>query len=485
MKSIHNTLFFAVMIIIFSSCENEWLDLLPSDKIESNIAIKTIADARSATNGIYYQLQRSTYYGGRMSWQADICGDDMRTWGNSSTRSGVTYSYDYNPQNAPSDLWDQPYSVIRLANNILSIIDGIEVTTAQRAERDYIKGEALMSRALAHFDICRVYGYPYMKDKGASLGASIVNTPLTSDARPARNTVFECYEQVIIPDLLAAIPLLSDNKTNSKARFNKWAAKLLLSRVYLYKGDNVNALREAEECISGGEAAGYALYTNSNYLAQWQTKYSTESLFEIANITGQNTGSNGVPNWCAANTSNAYHEMGLTKSFYDLLNADSNDARLKVLRKGVNYPNAFPAFILKYTNGGSLPLESNVILYRLSEAYLNAAEAATKLGNQNAKAMNYLDKIVRRANPIKSITGTVTLGMVLEERRKELFGEGHRSFDLLRNGMTIYRSDDVESRMFLSDHAKVIDWNNFRCIFPIPIGEIEVNPNIVQNPWGN
>lgn len=484
MKTIYSLLFSAVMLLL-SSCGKDWLDLVPSNKIESSTAIKTVTDARSAINGVYYQMQRSGYYGGRMSWYADICGDDMRTWGNSSTRSGATYRYDYNPQNAPSDLWNQPYAVIRLANNLLSLIDNIEVKPAQEAERSYIKGEALMARALAHFDICRVYGYPYLKDNGASLGACIVTTPLKADAKPVRSTVAACYEQVIIADLVTAIPLLSAEKTASRARFNRWAAKLLLSRVYLYKGDNANALREAEECITGAQAAGYTLYTNANYLAQWQTKYSTESLFEIANIAGQNTGSDGIPNWFAANTSNAYHDIGLTKSFYDLLNGDLEDVRLKVLRKGVNYPNAFPAFVLKYTNGGSAPTESNVTLYRLSEAYLNAAEAAAKMGNQNDKALSYLNAIVKRANPGKNVKGTVTLEMVLGERRKELFGEGHRAFDLLRNGMTIFRSDDEESKMFLPDYAKVIQWNNFRCILPVPISEIEANSNIVPNPWGN
>ena len=485
MKSlIHKTLFFAAMTMMLSSCGNDWLDLLPSTSIETGEAVKNIGDARSSVNGIYLQFRSVASYGGKMSWHADVAGDDMRTWGNSSTRSGKTYRYDYHPQDAPSDLWSQPYTIIRYANNLLSLIDHIEILPAQEAERDYIKGEALMARALAHFDICRIYGYPYLKDGGASLGAFIIKSPVAADVKPTRNTVAECYNDLIIPDLLAAIPMLSENRTASRARFNKWAAKLLLSRVYLYKGDYTNALREAEECIAGAEAAGFALYTNTNYLQQWQTKYSNESLFEVANITGQTSGVDGAPNWYSANSSNAYHEMGLTKPFYDMLNADPDDVRLKVLRMGVNYPNAFPAFILKYTSGGNIAQEANVIVFRLSEAYLNAAEAAAQLGNQNDKALKYLNAIVSRANPANSVTGTVSPEMALNERRKELFGEGHRAFDLLRNGMTIYRTEDEYNGMFLSDHARVIDWNNFRCILPIPIAEMETNPNMLQNPWG-
>jgi len=486
MKAIFNTiLLLAAMMISFSSCGDEWLDLRPSTSIVIDKAITNISDARAAINGVYFEMQNSYYYGGRMSWHADISGDDMRTWGSSSTRSGETYRYDFNPLNVSTALWQQPYIVIRQANNIISLIDKIEIQQGQEAEREYIKGEAIMARALAHFDICRVYGYPYLKNNGASLGACIIKEVLPADQKTARSTVAECYNNLIIPDLLAAIPLLSDNKTKSQARFNKWAAKLLLSRVYLYKGDNANALREAEECIAGAEAAGYALYTYDNYLQQWQTKFSSESFFEIVNITGQTSGIDGVPNWCAANSGNAYHEIGLTQQFYDMLNSDPNDARLTVLRKGVinNYSSLFPAFILKYTNGGGNPQESNVTVYRLSEAYLNAAEAATKL-SLNDKALTYLNAIVSRANPDKSVTGIITPEIVLNERRKELFGEGHRSFDLLRNGMTIYRTEDAASRMNLPEHAKVIDWNNFRCILPVPIQEIETN-EIEPNPWGN
>jgi len=376
MKTIIRNILICTTIVIFTaSCGNDWLDLYPTNRIETNIAIRTVADARAAMNGVYWQIQRSTYYGGRMIWHGDIKGDDMRTWGASSTRSGVTYRYDATPQTVNSALWNQPYTVIRNANNILALVDNLEFsallsTEAQEAERSNIKGEALMARALAHFDICRVFGVPYMKDNGASLGAAIVLTSLAGNAKPARSTVAQTYAQVIA-DLRAAIPLLSDSRPATQGRFNRWSAKLLLSRVYLYMGDNANALREAEECIAGAEAAGFALYTNANYLQQWQTKFSTESLFEIVNISGQNTGSDGVPNWSAANAANAVHELGITRTFYDLLASDPDDVRLRLLRVGFNYPNAFPGFILKYTNS-TVAIESNVTIFRLSETYLNS-----------------------------------------------------------------------------------------------------------------
>ena len=62
--------------------------------------------------------------------------------------------------------------------------------------------------------------------------------------------------------------------------------------------------------------------------------------------------------------------------------------------------------------------DSNIPVLRLSELYLIAAEAAVKLNN-NDKAVKYLDAIVSRANPEKTVQGkTVTLDDVLLERRK-------------------------------------------------------------------
>ena len=77
-----------------------------------------------------------------------------------------------------------------------------------------------------------------------------------------------------------------------------------------------------------------------------------------------------------------------------------------------------------------------IMYFRLSEVYLNAAEAGVKIGGASAvKGLNYLNAIVQRANPVKEVTAAeYTLDRVLEERSKELIGEGHRFFDMLRNG---------------------------------------------------
>ena len=102
----------------------------------------------------------------------------------------------------------------------------------------------------------------------------------------------------------------------------------------------------------------------------------------------------------------------------------------------------------------------------------------------NANDIKYLEPIVQRANPDNTIVGlTITLERVLEERRKELFGEGHRAFDLLRNGLKIERVGKGHSAV-LPDYAKIITWDDLRSILHVPKYEIDANPQIAaqQNP---
>lgn len=474
MKKLNKILFILPLIVMFYSCGNEWLNLEPSDRVQTSISIVTLSDAQAAVIGIYNQLQSSEYYGARMTYYGDVTGDDMQSNGDTK-RCASFYRYAYTAENAPRSLWEQPYKVIRLANNVLAAIDNITITESQRATLNDLKGQALFFRAMAHFDITKVYGYPYTKNNGASWGASIITTANGPEVKPARNTVAECYNDLIIPDLIQAVSLMSGTKSTSAGRVNKWGAKLLLSRVYLYKGDNINALKEAEECITGALAASYSLFTNAGYLTGWTTKYSSENLFELVNIITDRTGNDGIGYllW-----DKGYDDIILTRSFWDVLNSDVNDVRIKLTTKGTKSPSSksYNLYILKCTNDADVQ-NANVVILRLSEAYLNAAEAAVKLGNNNDKALTYLNAIVTRANPAKSVTGTVTLDRVLLERRLELFGEGHRFFDLLRNNKTIERVGTSHSKV-LPDYAKSLNWDNFRVVLPVPKYEVDSNPLI-------
>ena len=472
----------AILPVLFVSCSEEWLDLKPTTKVVSLEAIRNLVDADYAINGIYSTFQSYEYYGARMQYYGDVTGDDMQATG-TNKRSSQFYMMISNTDNVYTSLWEMPYKVIRYSNNILAQIDKLTVTATEEAQKNDIKGQALAIRALALFDVTRVFGYTYLKDNGASLGGCIITEVVDPNFQPKRNTVSECYAQ-IIKDLTDAIPLLKVAKNNGK--INRWAAKSLLSRVYLYKGDNENALIQAEEAITGALANGYKLWANADYASgtgTWKGSLTSEGLFEVINNVSDRAGNDGIAYLMSVS---GYNDIVLTSAFLTLLEEDPNDVRLKVTKiqtSSSSYNKTRPVYLLKYTGPDTDVRNANVTVLRLSETYLNAAEAAVKLNN-NAKAVTYLDAIVKRANPAKTVTGTtVTLAQVIKERRKELVGEGHRQFDALRNNETLVRTGGWHVSGLIPE---VTSYNRdyFHSILPIPRYEIDANPNIKdqQNP---
>jgi hypothetical protein len=480
MNEMKKILYLLILLPFFlASCNEDWLDLKPTTEVVSLEAIKNLVDADYAINGIYSTFQSYEYYGARMQYYADVTGDDMQATG-TNKRSSQFYMMISNTDNVYTSLWAKPYEVIRYANNILEQIDALEVTSSEQEKKDDIKGQALALRALALFDATRVFGSTYQKDNGESLGGCIILTAVGPDFMPARNTVGECYTQ-IISDLTAAIPLLTTSKNDGK--INRWAAKTLLSRVYLYKGDNTNALLQAEEAITGATANGYRLWTNAEYAsstAAWKSKFTPEVLFEVVNNVSDRAGNDGIAYLMLRS---GYNDIVLTEAFLNLLNEDPDDVRHKLTKletSSSSYNKTQPVYLLKYTGPESDVRNANIPVLRISEAYLNAAESAVKLEN-NDKAIQYLEPIVKRANPANSVTGTVTLEQVIKERRKEFVGEGHRQFDALRNNETINRIGGWHVPGLIEE-VKSYDRDYFHAILPIPRYEMDANENMEQNP---
>ena len=273
-------LFMIVLLIAAQSCEG-FLDEFPSNS-QSPDNIKTIADAQIVLNGAYDGIQDYNYWGSKMITYHGVKGDDMQTaeYG----RIYYQYSYSFTAQlmeySSNGGIWSHPYWLLRHVNTILSFIDDIEtITPTEDAEKMDIKGQALTIRALVHFDLCRMFGRQYSHDNGASLGVPIVTSVLDPYAKVSRNTVAEVYAQVIA-DLNAAIPLLSDSKRLGK--LNRWAAKTLLARVYLYMEDNANAYATALDVINNGP---YDLMDRADYVDSWADgSGSSEAIFSVINL---------------------------------------------------------------------------------------------------------------------------------------------------------------------------------------------------------
>jgi hypothetical protein len=485
-----------------SSCVNNWLDQDPSDGINAETAIQTSDDLANVRVGLYAAVKGNSslisYYGRQMFVYGDMRGEDIQYDPiNGSGRASFYYYMTYSTEDdftTSSAIWQMPYVVIARANRVIDAAENGQLTDAAESAAVIAQyaAEARVLRAMATFDLTRVYGKPYTQDNGASLGASIVSSTLESTAKPARSTVAECYEQ-IEKDLNDAIASGALAKDQTQGYVNLWVAKALQVRVYLTKGDWAKTVSVAEDIIKNSP---YKLWSTSEYVNAWNKgnlAHTNEMMFEmVINDNTDWTDRNGIAYLYAENggATPGYGDVIVTKAFTEMMTSDPQDVRNNVLiepgdekseYKGYRvYINKMPA----YNNDVRY---ANVPLLRLSEVYLSAAEAALNAG-EKAKAADFLNSIItnRTTDDSKVVTASdITAERIYIERRKELVGEGQRYFDAMRRDETItrYTSEaDQGWHDILSAEARQFNRNSKKALPLIPVGEINANPNMQQNP---
>lgn len=493
----------AILAASLSSCVNDWLDVTPSDGTDADAALTSSSDLAAARTGMYKALKGNSslvdYYGMQFFVYGDVHAGDDYQYNNIGGSNRASFYYDMNYQTASeftsstsssNVAWKSPYIVIGRANRIIAAAEGGALSDAAEAKAtiDQYAAEAKVLRALAHFDLVRIYGKPYTEDQGASLGVPLVTGVLESNAKPARSTVAEVYTQVV-KDLTEAISSNALATETEPGYVSVWGAKAILSRVYLNMGDYANALSVAEDIIKN---SGAALWTRDQYFKAWDASTPNESefLFRL-NVAGStdNNDLNGIGN---LQQRDGYKEMVATKKFVDMLTSDPKD-----VRNDMFLPATAPKEVATYgTNkvflnklrgqGDNLRNVTIVPIIRLSEVYLTAAECAFRK-NDKTKAVEYLNDLVKNRTTTEASLATVdniTLERILIERRKELIGEGQRYFDALRNNepITRYTSEaDKGWHKTLSKEAQSFDRDYFKAIAAIPQAEINANPNIKQN----
>ena len=143
---------------------------------------------------------------------------------------------------------------------------------------------------------------------------------------------------------------------------------------------------------------------------------------------------------------------------------------------------ATPKWNNNYSNGGtphdSYNVDIDFFLFRVAEAYLNAAEAEMHInGEGSAKAKGYIDALRNRAHA--AVRPSYTLNDVLDERSRELYCEGLRRTDLIRfnqfgGTQATYKWELKGGSTKGTTFAKT---NN---LYPIPSSEILSNKNLTQ-----
>ncbi|MCF0183956.1 MAG: RagB/SusD family nutrient uptake outer membrane protein [Bacteroidaceae bacterium] len=146
---------------------------------------------------------------------------------------------------------------------------------------------------------------------------------------------------------------------------------------------------------------------------------------------------------------------------------------------------ATPKWNNNYSNDGnphdSYDVDTDFFLFRVAEAYLNAAEAAIHL-NQTATAKDCLDAIRNRAHA--AVKSVYTLDDVLDERSRELYFEGLRRTDLIRFNQ-FGGEQATYNWSYKGGNKSGVTFDKKFNVYPIPTSEMMANSNLVQNDGFN
>lgn len=459
-----------LVLTFFNACNV--LDQEPEIQISNEVAFTNEKSADAALAGLYHQLQSGFYYGRNFQNICEVSSDisqSVGTW--DFYRELDTYELDASNLEV-TNFYTAAFRAVNQANNIIAEVPGIEM---DQAKKDNIVGQAYFVRALAFFDLNKVFGgVPGVHGDQSVVLPLTPSRAVNEDLYPTRPSLVDGYNQVEA-DLLSALNLLPEsqsNNTSTRAKAVKGTARALLSRFYLYTRNYPEVIRLSTEVIEDGQ---YSLL--DNYIDIYAGEFTSESIFELEFIAADQS---GMRFWYFPGAQGGRGELAVHESFISEIQSDENDIRGTMFGfdpvQGVFFPT-------KYQKPGNI---DNFHVIRIAEMYLNRAEAYAHSSGTLTLAVDDLNKIKERAG-VAPYSGPVTQEALLleieKERKFELAFEGHSFFDLVRTGRALTVLGSVERK---NSSAPVSLDQPWKQILPIPRDELLSNPNMVQNPnYGN
>ncbi len=523
-----------ILSVIFTSllvsCSN-WLTLAPEDGVTRDEFWQTKEQVNSAVVGCYCSMQNGPV-------------EKMFLWGElraDMLDNGLITSYNYknvidgeiSPENSVVS-WSSLYTTINNCNIVLKFAPGvkdIDGTFTDKQLKAY-EAEALTIRAMMYFYLVRSF-----KDVPLSLEAYVTDDqnlflPKTSG---------EAILDTLVRDLKIAsvnAPVTYGSVADNKSRVTAWTAKALLADIYLWQEKYAECDQLCQEIIGSGRFSmipvektpyevtdgGVVLDTvyvpnesdaDQMFINSYVNGNSVESIFEIPFTTLKNN------------------------PFYSILGPDINTLKPKLdIIDGVIFPEPLYALasqatdirgsgcsfrgslVWKYvgtSRTGSARTATNYtspwIVYKYSDVLLMKAEALTEIGLQtsNESAQDYYSQAVASMNEVRSARNAVATSdysfvtgdidgkslekAILDERAREFAYEGKRWYDVLRFAKRgNYADNNIQYLINLAINsappqkqqsliAKYKDPKHNSHYWPIYIGEIETNKNLIQNEF--
>lgn len=461
------------------SCD-DLLDTEPKQSLTPATAFADASGYQSLALTIYGRARGFNNYGQQLMIAPEIMADNLRIIAN----TGRYIGQEANADRAHIALWNtNHYGAINDANILLSEIDN---TPGDQTLKDKLKGEAYFMRAFFYFDLARVYGYePGKEVNGWNQSVVIRTEPVVgfsgADLKP-RSTNRELYD-LMESDLQAAIGLLpvAAKGTANAYRASKGAAEALLARVYLYDSKFAEAAAMASQAMatSGLANDGTGLLTPANYVAAFSTFPNPESLFEIEIRSNDWSTVDGVNNSVASLSANVLPsaQFILTASNELLAAYETGDIRRATWTETTRSGATGVVYRSNKWLGAKGDFLENLPIIRGAELYLIRAEARFRTGDEPGARvdLNALRSKRGLGAVDASLTGANLFSKILNERRVEFALEGHRWYDLKRNGIPISKHGSFQP----------VPYADYRILAPLPQDQLTLNTALQNNPGYN
>lgn len=533
--SIKNSVIAIVLVLSLGSCAKK-LDLFPPNDLTPEKAYSTAAGYKSVLAKVYGGLASTGNSGPAGS--SDIQGLDE---GSQSPFIRGFFNHQELPTDEAVVAWNDqtihdfhnlrwtssdPFTLgmyARLVYNVTISNEYLrEATDAKLAERGITGTEAAdIKNSRAEVRFLRAFNYWVLMDLfGRSTfvtEADVVGTALPKEIlRP------ELYAY-IVSELKAIDGELAPAKTIEYGRVDQAAAWALLARVYLnakvYTGTEkfTDALNYAKKVID----AGYALSDDYRKVFMADNDKQKDEFIFAVNCDGLRTQSYGNTTFFVhAAAGDDHDEFGVNGGWYGYRSTSSfgnlfadrsgaTDQRAMFVTSKYDASTAQMAIsdISNFNNGLHVNKYRNIRsdgapssdpqrnfadvdfpIFRLSEMYLIYAEAQLRGGGGDAAtALEYMNKIRFRAyggsygpsNVGKILATDLNLALILSERARELYWEGHRRTDLIRYNLLTTGTYLWPWKGGVASGTSVDAKYN---LYPIPAQNRTANPNLSQNP---
>ena len=444
MKKATYKIFITIIIAASISSCKDLLDLEPAQNLSNETALDNDEGVKQALIGAYDNISQSSLLGGELMRNAELyAGFGEILWVGTYEQPGEIFNRDILVNNDDvAALWVDAYECINACNNVINALDVV-----LPADQDRVHGEALALRAWCHFELTRMFGQQYDAASSTSdLAVPIIILPTLAvgdNVESVRNTVEECYAQVIT-DLTLAESLLPEKNDEY---INKYTAAALLARVYLQKEDYTAARDAADRVIASND-----FELNETYAEAFNQDDNTDEDIFAMQIS-ELDGSNVMNIYFSINDFGGRADIEIEPAHLALY--DPSDARATLFYEdgGATYTGKFNSEF------------GNLSVMRIAEMYLIRAECNLRLGSAvGADPVDDYNMTHTRAG--LPAAGSVTLDDVLMERRLELAFEGFKIHDVKR----------------LHGAVGPMNYDDNKLVYPIPQSEIEINPELIQNP---